>query len=57
MTQKGEKKNPLRPGKKSGPASSAPVERRKKSTGKKDVAVALPKEEKGAGGKKGGGLH
>jgi hypothetical protein len=57
MTQKGGSKKPLRPGKKSGPASGARVERRKGAS-KKEASVTLPKEGKGAGGrKKGGGLH
>lgn len=58
MTQKGGKKKPVRPGKESGPASGARVERRKKSSGKKGAVGTLPKEAKGAGGRKeGGGLH
>lgn len=58
MTHKGAKKQQSpRPGKGRGPATNAPAERRRKSAAKKQPPAALPKEPKGTGGTKGGGLH
>lgn len=58
MTRKGAKKQQAtRPGKGRGPATDAPAERRKKSAAKKQSPAALPKEPKGTGGTRGGGLH